>query len=418
MRSAPAAERGFSPLDEELALLPGPYSPYLVESIVRLGVQLPFERVPAEMRHFTTTSVSVETARRWTERAGAAQVALELAAVERLERETPDPPQGPAVQQLSVDGAMVPLVHGEWAEVKTMAIGTVEQRLTTAGEREAHTTDLSYFSRLTDAETFGRLTLVETYRRGTETAGRVCAVLDGAVWQQGVIDLHRPDAVRILDFPHAGEHLSTAAHALLGSGPEAKGWITTQLHNLKHEDPDAVLAALRTREPSAAVIDLSAARAVRDGAVRYLEERREQIAYAAFRAQGYPIGSGSVESANKLVVEARLKGAGMRWAREHVNPMVAVRALLCSDRWDAAWPGIWQQLRQEVATRRCQTRAARAARRAVVPAALPPPVEEVPAAAPILPDTPPRGAREKLIVDGKPTRNHPWKRSFLTQRAS
>jgi hypothetical protein len=36
------------------------------------------------------------------------------------------------------------------------------------------------------------------------------------------------------------------------------------------------------------------------------------MAYAAFGEQGYPIGSGSVESANKLVVESRMKGAGMR----------------------------------------------------------------------------------------------------------
>jgi hypothetical protein len=43
----------------------------------------------------------------------------------------------------------------------------------------------------------------------------------------------------------------------------------------------------------------------------YLEKRREHIDYARFQALGYPIGSGSVESANKLVVEARLKGAGM-----------------------------------------------------------------------------------------------------------
>jgi hypothetical protein len=45
--------------------------------------------------------------------------------VETLEREVPVAPQGPAVQLLSVDGAMVPLVVGEWAEVKTLALGVV-----------------------------------------------------------------------------------------------------------------------------------------------------------------------------------------------------------------------------------------------------------------------------------------------------
>ena len=45
-----------------------------------------------------------------------------------------------------------------------------------------------------------------------------------------------------------------------------------------------------------------------------------------------------MESANKLVVEARLKGAGMYWARASVNPMVALRTVACADRWPEAWP--------------------------------------------------------------------------------
>jgi hypothetical protein len=54
--------------------------------------------------------------------------------------------------------------------------------------------------------------------------------------------------------------------------------------------------------------------------------------YASFRAQGYPIGSGSVESANKLVVQSRMKGAGIRWDASHVNPLLAMRNLACNVR--------------------------------------------------------------------------------------
>ena len=64
-----------------------------------------------------------------------------------------------------------------------------------------HTAELSYFSHLTNVETFGHLALVETHRAGTETARTVCAVNDRVVWIQGFVDLHRPDAVRILHFP-------------------------------------------------------------------------------------------------------------------------------------------------------------------------------------------------------------------------
>lgn len=58
--------------------------------------------------------------------------------------------------------------------------------------------------------------------------------------------------------------------------------------------------------------------------------------YPVCLAQGWPIGSGAVESGNKVVVEARLKGAGMHWAHNNVNRMLALRNALCSDRWAEA----------------------------------------------------------------------------------
>ena len=56
----------------------------------------------------------------------------------------------------------------------------------------------------------------------------------------------------------------------------------------------------------------------------YLQKREAHMQYPTYQAAGWPIGSGSVESANKLVVEARLKGAGMRWGRHNVNSMLVL----------------------------------------------------------------------------------------------
>ena len=308
-----------------------------------------------------------------------------------LEATLPPAPAGPAVQHLSVDGAMVPLVGGEWAEVKTLTIGTVTSRPDADGTPHAHTGDLSYFSRLTDADTFRRLATLETHRRGTETAGVVCAVMDGAEWLQGVIDLHRPDAVRILDFAHAAQHLSDAAQAVFGAGSAAaRTWLADQCHELKQGDPDHVIAAVAAL-PVAAAADPQTAVASRDAVQGYLCARRPQLDYARFQAAGYPIGSGCAESVNKLVIEARCKGSGMHWARANVSPMVALRAIVCGDRWEATWPSICGQLRQQARDQRRQ----RFQRRH-----LPPP-------APPAPPAPPRPPR---MVAGRPTARHPWKR--------
>jgi hypothetical protein len=95
---------------------------------------------------------------------------------------------------------------------------------------------------LTDADTFTRLALVETQRRGVETAQQVAAVSDGAEWNQRFVDVHRPDAIRILDFPHAAQWLSQISQLPLVQAPD---WLTDQLHRLKHDGPAALLAELR-----------------------------------------------------------------------------------------------------------------------------------------------------------------------------
>ena len=106
------------------------------------------------------------------------------------------------------------------------------------------------------------------------------------------------------------------------------------------------------------------ARETRTGVLAYLRRRIEQLRYTSFQALGYPIGSGMVESGNKLVVEARMKGAGMHWQRGNVTPMVALRGVLCSGRWRKAWPRIWQQLVRQVAEHRREERRRRQAARA------------------------------------------------------
>jgi hypothetical protein len=316
----PVCHTGFFPLDEELQLLPGCLTPRLQEQLTRLGSWMAFAKAAEMLEAFTGVAVTEDYVRQHTEAAGAAQVALQTEAVARLEREAPPAPAGPAKLYLSADGAFVPLVGGEWAEVKTLVIGEIAEPVLDARRDEwvVHTRHLSYFSRLTDADTFKRLALVETHRRGVENAGQVGAVQDGAEWLQGFVDWHRPDAVRILDFPHAGGYIGKIGQATFGADtPELAAWLKTRFHELKHQGPTEVLAELQemVREHPGA-LELP-------GALAYLEKRQPQMQYPTFQAHGWPIGSGATESGNKSVVEARLKGAGMHWACATSSVMTA-----------------------------------------------------------------------------------------------
>ena len=351
MPLARAAASGFSPLDEELGLLPGKLTPRLQQAVVRLGAWMPFARAAGELEYLLGVNLSEPRVRRLTEQAGAAMVAVQQAEVARLEREAPAAPAGPPLQLLSVDGAMVPLVGREWTEVKTLALGAVTMALAEHNRApEIKTSELSYFSRCLESDEFARQALVETQRRGVERAARVGAVCDGAEWAQKFIDYHRPDAVRILDFPHAAEYVATAGRSVYGEGSaEFTQWFESQRHQLRHGEEEHVLAELRrlaAAEPSK--------RELLEDKLQYLTKRREMIRYEEFVAAGYPIGSGSVESANKVVIQARLKQAGMHWARAHVNPLAALRNVACNDRWEAAWPQIASQLQQERLSQRLQ----------------------------------------------------------------
>ena len=349
MGSARNVGRRFFPLDHELELLPGELTPHGHECLVRFASWMPFAKAAETLEDTLGIRVSKGLAERYTEEAGAAYEALQTEEVEQLEKEMPPAVQGADKMLLSADGAMVPLLHGTWAEVRTLVVGEVQAPAMERGQAVVHTRNLSYFSRKVSAQEFQRLALVEIHRRGIETAKEVAAVMDGAEWEQGFTDFHCLRAIRILDFAHAGEHLSAIGEFLHGPDtPESQQWLGERLHQLEHEGPDPLLAELQKLQ-----LQHSQAQEI-SGNLAYLQKRREQMQYPLFHAQGWPIGSGTVESGNKLVVEARLKGAGMHWHDQHVNPMLTLRNILCSDRWKEEWPKIERRLRLHVSSRRAQ----------------------------------------------------------------
>ncbi|GAC1374948.1 MAG: hypothetical protein NVSMB44_43370 [Ktedonobacteraceae bacterium] len=163
-----------------------------------------------------------------------------------------------------------------------------------------------------------------------------------------------------------------------------------------------------------------------DKSLHYLRQRQEMMRYAYFQAQGYPIGSGSVESANKLVVQSRMKQAGMRWEPRHVDAILAMRNLACNVRWEEGWLSIrqcWQQQRQTARELRAQ-----AARAASTAAAVPrvSPEDTFPAGAgvQVLPapsPTEPSASSAQVPILPRGSRQagtHCWQRPFLRRHSA
>jgi hypothetical protein len=302
--------------------------PHAQQTLVRLSTEVSFAQAAKHLQAILGITLSRSTARRQTLAVG------QRCLLSQREQAQPQATGGeePTAERLliSVDGAFVPLVGGQWEEVKLLVIGEVQAQQR-GQAKQVSTTRLSYFARLTDAVTFADEASAEIRRRGVERATAVCAVQDGAEWLQGFVQAHRHDAVRILDFAHAAGYLSQMGEAIRACGGHLPaGWLAGVLHRLKQEGPERMLRHLHrlpARFPQAQVQEQ----------MQYVEKRREQMQYHRYRQDGWPIGSGCVESGHKLVMQARMKRAGMHWERSNVNPLLTLRTTPCNDRWEGGW---------------------------------------------------------------------------------
>ena len=398
-------------------MLPGQYTPTIQESMVRLGGKLAYRQAQEELGKFTHTQIGEKTIRDLTMKHGKACEEGEKEEVEQLERFAPQPKATPKKLLLSGDGVFVRLVGGEFWEIKNMAIGEFDTEINNKGEERVETRNISYFARTYRAREFERYALVETQRRGVENAHVVVTPMDGAEWLQSLVSYHAPDAVRILDFAHGQEYLATAGKAYFGEGTtDFTNWFGKATQDLKENGPAATLQRLHTLHQQAqGRIETQETIAK---SLAYFDKRMAMIDYPSFLASGYPIGSGSVESGHKVVMQSRMKQAGMSWQVDHVDPMLALRCLICNDRWDAGWAATVQyrqKQRQLARQQRIQAKLARQQRIQAKLDSLPTPLPQ-PTLTPISVQPPTvvtKPIEPKLPY--RPSANHPWRRPFLNK---
>jgi hypothetical protein len=68
-----------------------------------------------------------------------------------------------------------------------------------------------------------------------------------------------------------------------------------------------------------------------------LEQNKEHMRYAAFRAQGLFVGSGVIEAGCKTLIGQRLKQSGMEWSLRGANAIISLRCMIKSGRFEDYW---------------------------------------------------------------------------------
>ena len=330
----------FFPLDTTLQLGAQGWTPGTVAQALRLGVEIPsYQRAAEVFRALTHLPLSTSTLHRLTIQYGqqvAAQLEAEAQAMVRVPsqdeavvwRQTPEPDS--PLMNVSSDGALIYLRGEGRIEVKTVAVSAVQQVTNVrTGEPEVHLAQHSYRAGVWTAATFANHVWAEGCRRGLEKAKRVVSVNDGAAWIWAIVFMCFAHCIQILDWYHAVQRLWTIAAAYFGDDQAATtAWVDEQKRLLAHSQLRQVFHNIRLLYPRG-----QACPAPVTTAVLYLFHNRWRMRYRHFRLAGYPIGSGVIESACKVVVQERMKQAGMQWSRSGASAMLALRSVLLSDRW-------------------------------------------------------------------------------------
>lgn len=235
-----------------------------------------------------------------------------------------------------MDGIIIHLDDG-WHEMKVGSVYEGEA-VPSKVKDEAPTLrakQTPYLAKRVEAAPFGKDLWVEAARRGVSQAEEVVIVGDGASWiwnvAQSQFGAYR--RIEIVDWYHATQHVWPVAKTLYGENtPETSHWAQARLQELWNGDVETLL-----QEFDAAATFRPSAGAAVDEHRQYFSANLERLPYAKFRAAGYQIGSGNIESACKRVIAARLKQASMIGSSQGAIRIAHLRALVLSHRWDAFW---------------------------------------------------------------------------------
>jgi hypothetical protein len=189
----------------------------------------------------------------------------------------------------------------------------------------------TYIAAFCDRTDFAPLLWEEALKRGYATARKTVFIGDGAEWIWNLVKDRFSNAVQIVDFYHACEHLYALCRALESDDERAKALFKRWRRRLKNNGLPGILAATAARLPSLG----AEARKAAEAETSYFETHADRMKYRTFRRKGYFIGSGAIEGACRHIVAQRAKLSGMRWSCDGAENVMAFRCLIKSNLFDA-----------------------------------------------------------------------------------
>lgn len=330
---------GFYPLDEALGLAPGRHQYDVQKRTTLTAAEVPFERASVLLEQLTGMKVGNACAHdTLTAVAQSASIERVIPDREEIERRIAE-----AAAEEEEGERPVLVVSSDGAQGRTRPKAPRKAKRGKGGYKEIkgfrvylltrkdRVISVASWHEFQDSDTLGGALEVAAARIPQDRV-RVCLIGDGASWVWTEMVRSFPNAKQILDFYHCFEHLHTVARSQWGEGEgawEGRHWAERNMIRLCEGDKACVIAGLRRMEPRTE----DTKEEVRKLIV-YLENHSEQINYFQDLEDGYPIGSGAMESANKFICHTRMKRSGAWWVIDTGNDMLRIRCAIHNGTFD------------------------------------------------------------------------------------
>lgn len=328
-----------------------PLTPKALSRAARESVVQTYDRAAEALSEDWGLSLDGKEVERWDLRVGGRLVCERDAAVAASEQGLlpPSPANAPELLSIGMDGGRVqmrekdPETQSRWKEDKVLTVTSYVKGDGKALEPEVLTT--TYAATMGDTAVFGSIARVEAERRQWSQAKEVIVLSDLGNWIDPLVEREfKKIDQRIADWSHAAEHLNAAARATTGglSTPESKRLAERWTNLLWDGKVAAVIPELQACSAKLGPPKKSDGpehpRRVLQQNAGFFERYQNYMDYPAYRAKGWPIGSGNTESGVKLF-NKRVKGTEQFWQPTGIEAMLTLRALYLSrdGRWEAYW---------------------------------------------------------------------------------
>jgi hypothetical protein len=283
-----------------------------------LGQSCVFEEGEEMLEQMLGISISAKQIQRVSEYYGEQLETQEQSPAPALTKKEVDNPL-----YMMLDGGMVYTREEGWKEMKVGRMFYADD-IVAIQENRREVIHSLYVCHLGDHKEF--FNKMEHYLQGY--CGQKICVADGAKWIWNWVDDHCSNTIQILDYYHAVEKIATYARCRYPDEEERKQWMTVQKQHLLNNEVSAIIENLKADKKGS-----KEAAKLREEAIRYYENNQSRMQYKTYLEKGYIIGSGAIESANRNVVQQRLKLSGQRWTIRGAQQIVNLRAYKLSNRW-------------------------------------------------------------------------------------